>query len=133
MSRAQPESSGPDLPRAIAPDVFERFDLSPSSDGSAITRVLQERAAEASPGERLEIRAAWESLTRRAERRVELALDALPMPERPSPPPPPLGAVPFRALGLEDLTALPPLSRHLLPAGAAELALDRPRTKPVRA
>ena len=132
MTRPAPEPSPP-AQRAIAPDPFERFDLSPSSDGPAITRALQERAEQASPSERLAIRAAWESLTHRAERRVELALDALPLPVAPSPPPPELGAVPSRPLELEDLVALPRLTRHLTPGGPAELALDRPRTSPVRA
>ena len=115
---------------AIEPDLFERFGLSPTSGPEAITAALRARAEAATDGERPAIRAGWEALTRRAQDRLELALDALPMPGPEGPPPPVLGEVPVRALVLDDLASLPPLARHVPPPSAEERALDRPRVRP---
>lgn len=123
-------AGAPGSNRTIEPDLFERFGLGPLADAPAITAALAERADDASPEERPAIRAAWEALTRRAQVRLELALDALPMPPELGPPPPALGRVVVRPLSLDDLAALPPLTRHLAAPSEAELALDRPRVRP---
>ncbi len=112
------------------PDLFERFGLSPESDVATITEVLRERAEAADVDERPAIRAAWQALTRRADERVVLALGALAPPEPHGPPPPALAPPAALTLALDDLVALPRLSRHLPPASADERALDVPRVMP---
>ncbi len=121
-----------------APNPFDRFDLDPASDLAAITDALRERAEEAtSDAERAEIRAAWEALTLHPDRRLTLALTAVPETRAPIGQPPRAPAMPASSdrasepLGVLDLVSLPLLSdeldRALGPEDDAERALWAPR------
>ena len=104
---------------------FLRFGLDPAASLAELTRVLRERMEDASPDERAELRAAWESLARSPARRFELVLEAGPTPER-LPPQIELPAIPsdFEPT-LADLLAPPPIAPTLPIETEAERALRR--------
>ena len=104
---------------------FLRFGLDPAASLAELTSALRERMEDASPDERAELRAAWESLARSPARRFELVLDAGPTPE----PLPTLIELPAISSEFEptlaDLLAPTPLVPTLPIETGAERALRR--------
>ncbi|MBX7194701.1 MAG: hypothetical protein K1X94_21780 [Sandaracinaceae bacterium] len=103
---------------ASSANPFDRFELDPHGDLATITDALRERAEDAgSDEERAEIRAAWEAMTLHPQRRLELALTAVPETRAPIGVPPRRLSLPQRELAqplaLTDLVAPPSLASEL--------------------
>ena len=99
-------------------NLFDRWDLDPSSGPQAITEQLRDLLEEADPPTAVELRRAWEELTMHPKRRIAEALGTFPETRPPiGRPPQPLRAPPRETSGEDTRIVHAPVAAALRPPG----------------